>query len=625
MKASPDAQRLETPRTSTVASSFIFGGIRDSSLARLREGKPGWAFVVFVVAVCVAYSPGVLSVFSILADFDALALKREHYFFHNEAVHLLSIARPVAALLSNLPVPFVSSPEDFRWFHLFALLTVCFLGWQTIRICMVRLYTSAWEAVAIALATFLGLIFIFAVLESTAWAPHLFTTLLALWAYWVLAASNARLLSFPDYVARGDYRLFFSQLLAYCALRPVWVSVLIYQCAFYSYPPFALLVVIFPVVTILFSRAPAAYRHLLAVRDVGFVGANVVLFFLSTALVYLPIVRLFTEKGSGHSDAYESDYVANLYAAQQFAYNTDVMEIVQRIGHLLKVSGDLWFLPQTRMHVLTAMVFLLAVLATSSRAAVLRPGSQPRMADHRRGGIVEALVLLVCFLLAASPVLASAGGFVAYRTAVATTAMAAIIFVFAIRTIADSACRLAGLSSLQAERAGGVAMALAVGAAFAANAYANYAVMKLGQNEYAYFTQIVRKAIDDKSKTIVIIDPRPWAGPQAYRPWPVYDQRGRAVPPFELGCFASFCMQNGSIVRVIAAELGLSPLNLVVTRGDDPVPGMTCDMLEGPAATYPPNASTRSRELVDRYRAMAPLTCVMAHQAWHDLGVDLGH
>ena len=69
---------------------------------------------------------------------------------------------------------------------------------------MVRLYTSAWEAVAIALATFLGLIFIFAVLESTAWAPHLFTTLLALWAYWVLAASNARLLSFPDYVARGE-------------------------------------------------------------------------------------------------------------------------------------------------------------------------------------------------------------------------------------------------------------------------------------------------------------------------------------------------------------------------------------------------------------------------------------
>jgi len=32
-----------------------------------------------------------------------------------------------------------------------------------------------------------------------------------------------------------------------------------------------------------------------------------------------------------------------------------------------------------------------------------------------------------------------------------------------------------------------VAMAFTVGAAFAANAYANYAVTRLGRNEYAYF------------------------------------------------------------------------------------------------------------------------------------------
>lgn len=333
----------------------------------MQRGRPGRAFLVFAVAIAVAYSPGVLNVFSILADFDALALKREHFFFHNEAVHLLSIARPVAALLSNLPVPFVQSPEDFRWFHLFSLLTVWVLGWQMISTCIVRLYTSVWDAAAVTLATFLGLAFIYAVLESTAWAPHLFTTFLAFWAYSVLSRSNVRALSFPGYVARREYRALFGQLMAYCFERPVWIACLIYQCAFYSYPPFALLVVLFPVIVVLFSRAPVAYRLLIAVRDVLFVGANLVFFFLSTALIYLPLVRLFTAKGSGAANAYDSEYVANLYAGHQFAYNTDVSVVARRLGHLLTVSGDLWFLPQTHWHLVTATVFLLALLAAWSK------------------------------------------------------------------------------------------------------------------------------------------------------------------------------------------------------------------------------------------------------------------
>jgi hypothetical protein len=168
-------------------------------------------------------------------------------------------------------------------------------------------------------------------------------------------------------------------------------------------------------------------------------------------------------------------------------------------------------------------------------------------------------------------------------------------------------------------------MAFAVGAAFAANAYANYSVTRLGRNEFAYFTHIVRQAMDNKSKAIVLIDPRPWSGAQGYNNWPIVDERGRAVPPFELGCFSSFCMQTGAIVRVIAAELGLPArdFELVLTRGDDPVPGLTCAMLEGPVASYPPNASARSIELVNRYRSFAPLTCVTASTVWHDLGLDL--
>ena len=614
---------------------MISGGVTAISPARLtgspprsspplHRGRRGWAFAVFAVVIAVAYSPTVLHVFSVLSDFDALALKEEHFFFHNEAVHLVSIARPVAALLSNLPVPFVRAPEDFRWFHLFSLLTVCVLGWLMIKTCTIRLHTSAWDATMVALATFLGLAFIYAVVEATAWAPHLLTPLLAFAAYSVLSRSNGQILSFPEYVARRDYRAFIGQLMAYCFRRPVWLAGLIYQCALYSYPPHALLILLFPAIAVLFSRAPSAYRSLIAVRDVLFVGASLVFFSLSTALIYLPIVRIFTAKGSGVAGAYDSEYVANLYAGHQFAYNTDVVAVARRLGHLFRVSADLWFLPQNNMYIITATVIALAALAAwSKRGAAPANGRQFRTGS--RDGIVTVLVLVICLLMTALPILASAGGFVAYRTVVATTALIAVIFVFAVRTNVEWLWEKVGRPPAAAARAGAVAMAFAVGAAFAGNAYANYVEMKLGRNEYAYFTRIVRQAISSQSKAIVLIDPRPWSGAKGYNPWPLFDEKGRAVPPFELGCFSSFCMQTGAIVRVIATGLGLpdKAYELVLTRGDEPVPGLTCQMLESAAPSYPPNASQRSIERVDRYRSLAPLTCVMASTGWHDLGLDL--
>ena len=412
--------------------------------------------------------------------------------------------------------------------------------------------------------------------------------------------------------------------LAYCRVRPAWSACVIYQVAFYTYPPYALLVVVFPVIAVLFSRAPVAYRSIIAVRDVVFIAANAVLYSLSTALIYLPIVRFFTAKGSGVAIAYDSEYVANLYAGHQFAYNTDVSVMVRRLGQLLTISGDLWLLPQTHMHIVTAVVLVLGLAAAGWRMSRGHAAIRST-ASSRYGGAIAGLVLVVCFVMAAAPVVASAGGFEGYRTSVGTTAVLAIAFVFAVRTIAEVLWSAIGRPSLAVSRAGDVAVAIVIGGAFAANAYANYAMMKLGRNEYAYFTGIVRQAISDKAKAIVLIDRRPWRGAQDYNLWPIVDEKGRAVPPLELGCFSSFCRLTGGIVRVIAADLGLSDksFELVVTRGDDPVPGLTCEMLQGATPAYPVNASKRAIDLVDRYRSLAPSTCQKVSMAWHDLGSDL--
>jgi hypothetical protein len=145
--------------------------------------------------------------------------------------------------------------------------------------------------------------------------------------------------------------------------------------------------------------------------------------------------------------------------------------------------------------------------------------------------------------------------------------------------------------------------------------------MRLARNEFVYFTGIVQQAIDDKSKTIFLLDPR-IDGPHMWKP---HDEHGRWVPPYEIGCFASYCVERGVLTRVAAAQLGLpyDAFNVLWARADAPVPGLTCEMLTAAVPSYPPNASAISVELIDQYRSQAPLTCVTVSMAWHDLGVDL--
>ena len=71
---------------------------------------------------------------------------------------------------------------------------------------------------------------------------------------------------------------------------------------------------------------------------------------------------------------------------------------------------------------------------------------------------------------------------------------------------------------------------------------------------------------------------------------------------------------------MIAVRLGL-PQNafaVFVPRG---VAGLTCESLTGATPNYPPNASKRSIEAIDQYRALPPVTCATLNFGWHDLDV----
>jgi hypothetical protein len=316
----------------------------------------------------------------------------------------------------------------------------------------------------------------------------------------------------------------------------------------------------------------------------------------------------------------------------QFSFNIDPAEILERFARLVKVAGDLWFLPQTRFHVAAGAVILLAIILAAgvARLARSRPRLQAveqnanvarlRITSWNSGTVVAAAVVAICFLVSAATVLLPVGGFVVYRTAAVPTAVVAIVFLFAVRVIVEAASTAIGRGLGAPTKAADAAVVLVACAALAGSFYSNYLTLELARSEFAYFTGIVRQAIANKSNAIILVDPRPLSLPEDH---PVmYDQKGRAIPPYELGCFSGYCLQDGSIVHIAASELGVSDkqLRVFVQREDNPVPGLTCELLTAPKASYPPNASERSIAIINIFRKMAPFTCVTYNLAWHDLG-----
>jgi hypothetical protein len=245
--------------------------------------------------------------------------------------------------------------------------------------------------------------------------------------------------------------------------------------------------------------------------------------------------------------------------------------------------------------------------------------------ERQDGLAMSAAILAVpvaCFMLAASAVLASGGGFVSYRTIPIPTAIAAIALVFAVWSAVSNAVALATSRTAAIVAANGALLVVA-GAAVAGNFELNYLTMRLARNEMAYFRGIVRQAEQNHSNAIILVDPRPFSLPEDHPV--VTDQRGRAVPPYELSCFSGVCLQNGAIVVILAKEMGLGPDKLKVfsARGNEPVPGITCENIAALPNTYPPGASDATVMTLRYYRSLAPVTCVDYSLAWHDLAVDV--
>lgn len=597
----------------------------------LRRQSLTVACAVFAVLAAIAYAPNILVVVGIHNDYELLSVK-SLTFLHPEAEQLFRIARPVAALLSNVPVWPLQSLEDYRWSRLFSVITLCGLAAMMMAICTRRLGVRVVPAFCVTVGALMVPPFVYSVLNAAAWAPHLVSILAALAAYRMVSRANVQLLALES-GARWDVRITLWQIFSYLRLKPVYRACLVYQLAFFDYPPNALVLVCFPVITVLFSDAPRKYRWLLASRDIAFVSFNVVLYSLATKLFYMPVAGLFLPPVVP-PDPEINPFAARIAPSYRFDFNTDPVEFVRRLHDTLKVAGDVWFLPQLQFHYVVLSVAVVAVIAANisrrrdreSASEILPTEGLVRLNFGARisDGAVVTAVLAICFLIAASPVVASGGGFVTYRTIAIPTAIAGIVFLFAAAALAQFCWSVAGGARRFSVRVRNTTLILIAIVGAASNLIINYETMILARNEFGYFTDIMRTAMKNKSRLVVLYDPRPLTLPEDHPV--VYDQQRRPIPPYELACFSGYCFQTGAIAH-IASEMMGAPKDYITVfpmRPGDPFVDMDCPRLMASFAKPPEDVPDRIAATINWLKNIRPVTCVNYGLGWHDLGARYG-
>src|SRR5579875_1452331 len=571
------------------------------------------AIAAFAVAAIAAYVPIVLFVFGIHTDYDQLYYKSYHFIFR-EAPQLFSVARPIAALLSNITLLPISTLAGLRWYRCFSLFSFIVIGTQTISICTSYLRVRASDAVAVACCLLLVPGLYYAAKSAAAWVPHIGAIWFGVCCYAILSRTNAQSIPFYVYARRFDWREGARFLLSYAGLRPVLAAAFLLQCGLYDYPTNALAVCIFPVIVALFSEAPLFYSALLCIRDLSFIAVNLFFYFISVKLLYFPLMKLVYPINVFPAVGPTSEY--------HFGLASNFQEVWVRFLDVLRVSGNLWFLPQYRFWMVSLIAVAIACLMAAGHRMLSKEvnceNGSPILLGLREDDLVALLrvgVVAVAFIFAAFPVIASTGGRASYRTVAIPTVIACVAFVFCIHTIGTLLGRFVSLES--GRRVADAAVAAIALIAVATTFYHVSITVRLSQNEFAYASGIVRDALRKHVTTLVVLDDRDTFFPEDVTE--ASDIHGHPTVPYELGCFSLNCFSSKPIYMEALLGMGrtTADLDIEIIRGKI-ARGVSCadfahrDNDADVSADGP-------RSFAAMVAARGPVYCVNYAPIWRDL------
>ncbi|HVA14958.1 MAG TPA: hypothetical protein VNF99_17055 [Stellaceae bacterium] len=575
---------------------------------------PLWTYLVFVVAMVAAYVGTTFGVYGVHGDYDTfLGRSTASPFWFVEEWQLLSVARPVAVWVSNIPLYPMTGIADFPWARAFGIGTLCLIGLQMIAICVRYLRIRPFDALALAVVTFAVPAFSDSIMNIAAWGPYQTTVCFAFIAYAFLSRTNGQAMLFRVYATLAQYRSFGGHLSRYIARWPFVLACFFFQVALYDYPSNALVICLFPVIGLLFSGDRFPRRALVACRDIVFIGANLAFYFLATKLIYFPILRATYPVRVFPTTGFTSYY--------RFELQHDPLALLSRLGELLRVAGNLWFLPQSNAFAVVGLM-LAATLWMANTAVSDRTGGLTRLrfGSLRSEATLVVIVAVICYLVSAAPILLSIGGFVDYRTIAPPTALTGVVAVYALAGIVEVTERRFRLFDRMRWSRSQIAVAALLLSAIGTTAYHVHLTVRLALNEFAYIESLIRNAVEDGAKSLVILDWRPFFPPNDLRV--AYDLRHRAVPPYEMGCFSSYCFSQAAIYGYARQRLGYADerIDINIFRGDD-ARGLTCTLFTGHDAKIPAGLSDETKAKIAAIRKHGPVACVPFQPAWRD--VDL--
>src|SRR6185369_3969290 len=106
-----------------------------------------------------------------------------------------------------------------------------------------------------------------------------------------------------------------------------------------------------------------------AFRDVAFAAGNLAIYAATTKLFYMPLASLF---GFGLASHPSSAFAIRIAHSYEYAFNTDLRQMLSRLGEIAKASGDLWFLPQAEIHIGLGAAILLALVLAAAHGLIRR-------------------------------------------------------------------------------------------------------------------------------------------------------------------------------------------------------------------------------------------------------------
>lgn len=581
---SPAQRILRLARAFSQWAERSGGSVPEFDMREKKWSSRAW-YGLLALALCAAYFPTITHVFAIHNDHDHL-LYKSHGLLYHEAPHLVSIARPIAAIFSNLPLLFLHDVQDILFYRIVSLGSLVLLGWQFMYIATRYLAIDVAMAFFCALAVFLMPPLYYSVMNASAYVPHLVTIALAAASFLYLSKSDVALVfAMSRAEASGDGAGFLKALKQCFLSKNLTLFFVLFQLAMFCYPPNALIILAFPVARCLFGGMTPYYRIIFALRDLALIGLGLVAFMVLTKAVYFPaleamsLIHAFPHGGAGAEYAYQ--------------FVDDPWNVLHRLAEVTVVATDLWFVPQMSWHIVFFTLLGAALVSLLARGYVSRPAAVEVPA--RISGIAAPTPTLnwklflcymgiaaVVFAMSGAPIILSYGGMVTYRTLVAPTAIAAVVFVYAALLCAQAVAPL-----LRTGARPWLPLApLALGslAVIAIVAHQQMITITLAKREYQYIAQHVRQALAQGSDAIVMIDTRKTFFPQEI---PITSDRdGKPTVPYELGCFSTVCFSTYGIFATALRELGLpmSRLKADIMRGEE-YSGVACPMFRGDAAS----------------------------------------